>query len=244
MNRAHIFLALTLCATLAIPGIAAPEKRDVNGVTCHILRVDPAAIRLVWKSDEGEILRTFPAAAAHLRQQGLTPAVLMNGGIFEPGGVPSGLLVQDGKTTHPVNRNHGDGNFYLLPNGIFLIGSKGAAVIGTVEYPPGGVDVLHAVQSGPLLLRRGTIHPAFNAGSANFLHRNGVGVDQDGKVVFVMTDIDSPKLPNLHQFATIFLALGCKDALFLDGDISQMRTAPDLDRASNRFGSIIAVINR
>jgi uncharacterized protein YigE (DUF2233 family) len=98
------------------------------------------------------------------------------------------------------------------------------------------------VQSGPLLLRRGIIHPAFNAGSSNFLHRNGVGIDGEGKVVFVMTDIDSVKLPNLHQFASIFLALGCQDALFLDGDLSQMRATPDLDRESNRFGSIFAVI--
>jgi len=233
--------ALWTC--LALTSFAAPEKREVNGVTCHILRADPAAIRFVWKDDDGKILRTFPAANAYLRQRGITPLVMMNGGIFEPGGVPSGLLVQDGKTTHPVNRNRGAGNFYLLPNGIFLIGSQGAAVIGTVEYPPAAVEVRQAVQSGPLLLRRGVIHPAFNAGSTNFLHRNGVGVDADGKVVLVMTDIDSPKLPNLHQFASIFLALGCKDALFLDGDLSQMRADSDLERESNRFGSILAVID-
>ena len=239
MIRTSLALALMTALAGAAP---APEKRDVNGIICHILRVDPAAIRLVWQDDEGKILRTFPAAAAHLRKQGMEPAVLMNGGIFEPGGVPSGLLVQDGKTTRAVNRNRGDGNFSLLPNGIFHIGSKGATVIGTIEYPPAGVEVRHAVQSGPLLLRRGVIHPAFNAGSTNFLHRNGVGIDGEGKVVFVMTDINSSKLPNLHQFASIFLALGCQDALFLDGDLSQMRAAPDLDRESNRFGSIIAVI--
>ena len=32
------------------------------------------------------------------------------------------------------------------------------------------------------------------------------------------------------------------DALFPDGDISQMRFGEDLGRRSNRFGSVIAVV--
>lgn len=54
---------------------------------------------------------------------------VMNGGIFEPGFVPSGLLVQDGVELTPINRNNGEGNFFLKPNGVFLPGPKGAAVI-------------------------------------------------------------------------------------------------------------------
>jgi len=166
----------------------------------------------------------------------------MNGGIFEPGCIPSGLLIQDGGELTPVNRKDGDGNFFLKPNGIFLIGSKGAAVIQTDEYLLPGVEVRQAVQSGPLLLRRGKIHPAFNAGSSSRLNRNGVGVAKDGTVVFVMSDFHSPKHPNLHEFAQLFRSQGCEDALFLDGDISQMRSGKDLARPSNQFGSIIAVL--
>jgi len=46
----------------------------------------------------------------------------------------------------------------------------------------------------------------------------------------------------LYGFADLFLSLGCKDALFLDGDISQMRSGESLGKASNRFGSVVAVV--
>lgn len=97
-------------------------------------------------------------------------------------------------------------------------------------------------RSGPLLLRHGKIHPAFNAGSTSRLHRNGVGVSANGGVIFAMTDWNSTKFPNLHEFARLFQTLGCDDALFLDGDISQMRSGKDLVKPSNQFGSIIAVV--
>ena len=47
------------------------------------------------------------------------------------------------------------------------------------------------------------------------LHRNGVGIDKDGGVLFVMTEFGSAKKPNLWEFADVFRRLGCRDALFL-----------------------------
>jgi len=229
---------------LVLPGMggAAPEQKIVDGVTYQVLVVPADAVRMVWKDADGKQLRTIPEVARDLEAQGVVVDTLMNGGIFEPGGVPSGLLIQDGRQLRPVNRDAGEGNFFLKPNGIFLIGSKGGAVIGTEEFPLPGVEVRQAVQSGPLLLRHGKIHPAFNAGSASRLHRNGVGVTKDGRVVLAITDFKSQKFPNLHGFAELFRSLGCDDALFLDGDISQMHSGADLTKQSNQFGSIIAVI--
>ena len=128
------------------------------------------------------------------------------------------------------------------PNSIFLIGSAGAAVIRTDEHPLSGMVVRYAVQSGPLLLRRGKVHPAFIANSNSRLHRNGVGVARNGEVVLAMTDLDSQKFPNLHEFAELFRFLGCEDALFLDGDLSQMRSGEEMNKPSNRFGSFIAIL--
>lgn len=225
------------------PASAAPEKRMVDGVTYHILSAPAESVQILWKDSDDMQLRTFPDAARYLERIGLTANTLMNGGIFEPGGVPSGLLIQDGRLLMPVNREKGEGNFFLKPNGIFLIGSNGAAVIDTDEYPPEGAEINQAVQSGPLLLRRGKIHPAFNADSPSRLHRNGVGVSKGGKVVFAISDIDSPKFPNLHEFAQLFRVLGCEDALFLDGDLSLMRSGKDVMKPSSHFGSIIAIID-
>lgn len=228
---------LMLSTTMA----AELEKKVVDGVNYQILRTSPEKVRILWRDDADQPLRTFPAAAAFLAKKGLEPAFLMNGGIFEPGGIPSGLLVQEGETVRPVNRRDGRGNFFLKPNGILLIGKNGARVIRTDEYPLDGFEVREAVQSGPLLLRKGEPHPAFNAGSPNRLHRNGVGVDAEGRLVFAITEFRSPKMPNLHAFAMLFKSLGCEDALFLDGDISQLRATDKLDRPSNRFGSIFVI---
>jgi len=238
------FRSTALIIAICFSGFAdaAPEEKIVDGVTYHILRAPAEAVRIIWKSSDGVQLRTFPEVARYLADGNIPVDTLMNGGIFEPGGVPSGLLIQDGKQLRPVNRNKGEGNFFLKPNGIFLIGKKGAAVIDTEEYPLQGDEIQQAVQSGPLLLRGGRIHPAFNANSSSRLHRNGVGVSKNGIVVFAMSDFHSPKFPNLHEFAQLFRSLGCEDALFLDGDLSQMRSGADISKPSNNFGSIIAVI--
>ncbi len=240
MKTRFTFLFALLC--VVGQATAAPEEKIIDGVTYHVLRAPVESIRIIWTNAEGKQLQTFPEAARYLADKKIAVDTLMNGGIFEPGGVPSGLLVQDGKSLRPVNRSEGEGNFFLKPNGIFLIGSKGAAVIRTEEYPLKEVEVRHAVQSGPLLLREGKTHPRFNAGSTSRLHRNGVGVSKDGEVIFVMTDFRSPKFPNLYEFAQTFRTLGCDDALFLDGDLSQMRTGADLMKPSNHFGSIIVVV--
>jgi uncharacterized protein YigE (DUF2233 family) len=220
---------------------ASPEKKVVDGVFYHILETQASSVRIIWKDKDGAQLRTFPEVARYLVSEGISTSTLINGGIFEPGGVPSGLLIQDGKELNPLNRRTGDGNFFLKPNGIFLIGSKGAAVVSTEECPLKDVKIQQAVQSGPLLLRHGKIHPQFNFSSNSRLHRNGVGVSKSGKVIFVMTDFDSAKFPNLYEFAKLFRNLGCEDALFLDGDLSQMKSGDDTTKPSNQFGSIIAV---
>lgn len=238
IKPAHLLILMSTAVSLT----AAPAKREVDGVVYHVLHAKPEAVRIVWKDASGNQMRTFPEAKHYLERRGESPQVLMNGGIFEPGGIPSGLLVQEGHQLRPINPADGEGNFFLKPNGVFLIGSSGAAIIDSREYPLAGVVVRHAVQSGPLLLRKGKVHSAFNAGSTSRLHRNGVGVTRSGDVVFAMSDIRSEKLPNLHEFAMLFRNLGCDDALFLDGDISQMRSGDDLSRASNPFGSIIAVV--
>lgn len=234
-----IFLSFALISQV----LAAPEKKILYGVVYNVLHVSADSIRIIWQDNAGKQLRTFPEAARYLLSEGINVDTIMNGGIFGIEGVPLGLLIQDSKTLNLVNRNDGTGNFFLQPNGIFLIGSKGAAVIQTYEYPPPDVKINYAVQSGPLLLRHGTIHPSFNAHSTSKLHRNGVGISKSGEVVFVITDVDSPQFSNLYEFAQVFYRLECDDALFLDGIVSQMRSGADIAKSSNYFGSIITVTN-
>lgn len=236
-----LLMLIGICPAHAEEAVA-PEKKTIDGVEYHIITVDPQRIKILWKGDDDKPLRTFPEAAKYLEKKGNPARVLCNGGIFEPGGIPSGLMVQDGKQLKPINLKDGDGNFFLKPNGVFLTTLGGAMVIDAKRYPPQGVPIRDAVQSGPLLLSGGQIHPKFNPKSNWRLTRNGVGVTKEGKVVLAMTDFHSEKLPTLWEFAKLFQTLECDNALFLDGDLSQMRSGEELKKRSNRFGSIIAVV--
>ncbi len=64
-------------------------------------------------------------------------------------------------------------------------------------------------------------------------------MDADGLVVFAITA--KGQRVNLWDFAGLFLELGCQDALFLDGDISQMAANRAGPVESNRFGGIFVV---
>lgn len=236
--RNYLLALVCLCLTVQAGEL---KKSVIDGVTYHLVSCKSSCVRVVWKDEQQKQMRSFPEVAAYFARQKIELELLMNGGIFEPEGIPSGLLIQQGKELQPVNRNAGEGNFFLQPNGIFLIGSQGAAVMATSEYPPKDPTIHYAVQSGPLLLRNNKVHPVFRAESSSRLHRNGIGVTRKGEIVLAMTDFRSAKFPNLYEFAVMFRGLDCADALFLDGDISQMKTGAAMQQPSNQFGSIIAV---
>jgi uncharacterized protein YigE (DUF2233 family) len=58
----------------------------------------------------------------------------------------------------------------------------------------------------------------------------------------LISDSKGERWPNLYGFSELFRDLGCEDALFLDGDISQMKFGDKVGEKSNRFGSVIAVV--
>jgi uncharacterized protein YigE (DUF2233 family) len=142
----------------------------------------------------------------------------VNGGIYARTLEPLGLYLEDGVRLEGLNRGRGGGNFFLKPNGVFYVGESGAGVVETDRYPPPG-QVRNAVQSGPMLVIDGALHPRFIPGYHSRHVRNGVGVDRRGRVVFAI----SRGLVNFHDFGTLFRdRLDCPNALYLDGKISQM----------------------
>jgi uncharacterized protein YigE (DUF2233 family) len=233
---------------------AAPVTEEAAthaGVRFRVVRSAPERVDLVWRDAKGRAYRSFDKVQTALAAQGRTPRFLMNAGLFQPGGTPCGLHIERGTTLYPLNLNDGYGNFHLKPNGVCWIEAGGnrrkAAIAPSETYlarsaaiPAGGaVRIETAVQSGPLLLDSGRRHAAFREGSANKLHRNGVGVDDQGRLVFAMTD--RGQSVNFWDFAGLFLSLGCRDALFLDGDLSQMLVNPPKPVESNLFGAVFVI---
>jgi uncharacterized protein YigE (DUF2233 family) len=214
----------------------------------RVVRANPEQVQTVWISPNGTPYRTFDQVQAAFSKQGKTVTFLVNAGIFEPGGIPSGLHVENRKTLHLLNLADAPGNFFLKPNGVIWIESAGtkceAFISPSEEFQKqhNSHRLLYAVQSGPLLLDKGHRHPAFNRNSPSKLHRNGVGVDAAGRIVFSITD--RGQSVNLWDFAGLFLKLGCRDALFLDGDISQSVANPDKPVQSNRFGAMFVIAEK
>lgn len=150
-----------------------------------------------------------------------------------------GLYVSDGKQLAELNTTNGVGNFFLKPNGVFLVSKSGALVIESSEYPGLHEKALVATQSGPLLVQRGKIHPAFKPNSENRLIRNGVGVPSRDVAVFAISEVPV----SFYEFAAMFRdTLHCPDALFLDGTVSSLYST-ELKRNDARMdlGQIIAI---
>ena len=82
-------------------------------------------------------------------------------------------------------------------------------------------------------------HPAFNHGSKSKKLRSGVGIMEDGRMIFI---ISNNSITNFHDFATIFKDIyRCKNALFLDGVISKMYIKDINQELGGNFGPIISI---
>lgn len=225
-------LLLLSCGSSAGPGKAshrpdfqcpayAVEGLEVSCVTHHtatyvVLRVDlrAALVKTLWKNPAGIPYGSLDEA---YRQLGGDLLALTNGGIYSEQQAPEGLHVEGGVTLSPLNLNDGEGNFYLKPNGVFYVAGEGAGIVETEKFNPPGVR--EATQSGPLLLIDGEVNRNFKSDSRSLYVRNGIGVKSPDEVYFVISEGEV----NLYDFASVFKEqLHCRDALYLDGCVSQM----------------------
>ncbi|WP_448701843.1 phosphodiester glycosidase family protein [Mucilaginibacter sp. AW1-3] len=153
----------------------------------------------------------------------------MNAGMYEQDLSPVGLFVSGGKTHKEIDlATDKPGNFYQLkPNGVFIVDDQNNAHIITSEaYPAVSYKVNLATQSGPMLLIGGTLNSNFKEQSTNVNIRNGVGVDNKGDVVFIIS-LDKV---NFYELAQLFKTqYNCDNALYMDGVISQYY-APELQK--------------
>jgi uncharacterized protein YigE (DUF2233 family) len=238
--RGVLWSVVVAFALAATKGNADPITFGQSSYYTFIFR--PHEIDLFWTDGAGIPLRQFARVQQVIEHQGKQVRFLMNAGIFEQGGIPTGLAIIEGREMRPINTAKGRGNFFLEPNGVFYIRGEEAFIVSTNEYVASRVMPRIAIQSGPLLLHHGKHHPAFRAESTNYLHRNGVGILRDGSVLFAITVFGQPRHPNLFEFADFFRSRGCADALFLDGDLSQFATnTKEAAAAGNSFGAIFAV---
>jgi uncharacterized protein YigE (DUF2233 family) len=164
--------------------------------------------------------------------------------MFHPDFRPVGLLVIDGQERQPLVTGASEGNFGMLPNGVFCAGGdRPFRVIESRAYDRARPACRIATQSGPMLVIDGRLHPRFLVDSDSRHVRNGVGVSPDGQTAwFAISD----RPVTFHEFGRLFRdGLGVRDALYFDGSISRLH-APALGRSDfgRSLGPIIGMVGR
>jgi uncharacterized protein YigE (DUF2233 family) len=194
------------------------DFRNTRATVCRVdLRSD--RLKLLLKDGAGAPFNSFRRVAQSLESQGEQLAFAMNAGMYRTDYTPVGLLVIEGRQVHRLNLATGYGNFYLKPNGVFVLTSSGARILESSQYATLQEPVTYATQSGPLLVEAGMIHPELHPDGPSRLIRNGVGTVSANEVVFAISE----EPINFYEFALLFRdRLKCTDALYLDGNVSSL----------------------
>jgi uncharacterized protein YigE (DUF2233 family) len=166
-------------------------------------------------------------------------AFAMNGGMYGDDLKPIGYYVENRERLKELNRENGEGNFYMKPNGVFFGSGAGWRVLGSnTFFNTVGDRPEFGTQSGPLLLVDGKLHPEVQDDGPSKAIRNAVGVDASGKAHFVISDAPI----SFGQLARYYRdVLKVSNALYLDGQVSSLWD-PAKDRMDKgRVGPIIVV---
>ena len=216
--------------------------------------VEVTETRMIRLFSEGA--RTLPELRRELEKRHCSVHVTMNAGMFKPSYAPVGLLVTNSRVLQALDEGNGEGNFYLMPNGVFSVSRLGARVESSFDTPSlygrlrvgtdndWGAGGWYATQSGPIILTAGREHPAFDPHSSHRAIRNAVGVrerNDEGEPTRVLLAISNTPV-TFHELAQLFTLFDCADALYLDGHVSRMdfpafgRTVDD-----RKLGPMLAV---
>jgi uncharacterized protein YigE (DUF2233 family) len=229
------------------------EGLEVSCITYHeatyvVLRVDlrAASVKALWKSSAGAPYGSLEEAD---RGTGGGLLALTNAGIYSESHAPEGLHVEGGVTLSPLNLRGGEGNFYWKPNGVFYVADDGAGIVESEKFDSqsGRAGVREATQSGPLLVIDGEVNRELKSDSRSLYVRNGVGVKSPHEVYVVISEGEV----NLFDFAHVFKEqLHCRDALYLDGCVSQLYLPargvriPERRRCDKELVGLLGVVKR
>jgi uncharacterized protein YigE (DUF2233 family) len=228
----------------AIPALAAALQcseikfQDTRATVCQV-SIGSDRLQLFLKDDSGAPFTSFLRLGQALTTRGEQLTFAMNAGMYREDYTPVGLLVSEGRQLHRLNLATGFGNFYMKPNGVFVLTASGARIVESSEYRSLPDPAMLATQSGPLLVQDGRINSALNPQGTSRLIRNGVGVISATHVVFAISE--DPV--SFYEFAQLFRdGLKCADALYLDGNVSSVYVK-SLGRDDERvpIGPIIGV---
>jgi len=239
-------LKVVLHSLFGLPGNKATQIAYNNHTyDCYIVDTKQSDLQFFWKDPQGKPVQSLANLANITEQNGKTLVFATNAGMYKPDRSPQGLYIQNGKSLIPIDRRKDEyGNFYMQPNGVFMIDTGNMAnILVTEKFDDKAVkQAKFATQSGPMAVIDGKINAHFNIDSENKNIRSGVGIINSSTIVFVISN----QPVNFHDFASVFKnEFKCANALYLDGAISEM-FLPETGRfqKGGSFGPIIGILKK
>ena len=185
---------------------------EIQKVNIKALRIDlkKLKLRLIYCWDFGE--KNGADIKTLVKKSGAIGAV--TGGFYDYGKdlksfKPVGILIVDGQKI---------GKWMAGANGILIVNSGGSADIiekGKYKYSP---DIIHAVQSGPILVDDGEIKidKPLSFNEFKILPRTAIGITKDKKIIMVAGETEYNGL-SLYELAEVMKRLESDKALNMDG---------------------------
>lgn len=212
-------LLLVLATTPLLAAAASSCQLTDPTLTLQSYQADPQRehIAMYWRQPNGQDYGSLRALLAAINGDGRV-RMAMNGGIYDKAYAPLGLYIEKGQQKVAVNRASGGGNFFIKPGGVFYLRGQQAGIVSLDKLKSTkGMD--YAVQSGPMLIENGVINWRLKPSASSRKLRNGVGITQQGKVVFMLSNRET----NFYDFACYAKTrLNVRQMLYLDGTISKM----------------------
>lgn len=141
---------------------------------------------------------------------------LINASISDTLCRPIGYYTKNAQSIQPANMKSGLGNFYLKPNGAILFTKDDVVICESADIYK-YQQVRLGVQSGPLLLNNGAVHPGFDAASQNKNIRCGVGLFYNNNHEKFLAFALSTNPVSFYEFAMFFnKRFKCDTALCLE----------------------------
>lgn len=240
MLKKIIYILSAILLLSSFYWLEVDKNKDTTRIISHEVDLSETTLQFFHKNKEGKPYSNAGNLKQELKQQGKELLFAMNGGMYLKDQSPQGLYIENGKVIQPTDKTQeAYGNFYMQPNGVFLIENNNKARVVPTKELKSTKNILYATQSGPMLVIDGKLHPKFNEGSTSLHIRNGVGVLPNGHLLFAI----SKERVNFYDFATYFKEQGCKNALYLDGFVSRMYLpAKKWEQTDGGFGVIIAEV--
>jgi uncharacterized protein YigE (DUF2233 family) len=207
--------------------IALPSTKEMSAVNICVVRADATKVkirtvytyRISKKYDPRQV-----SYSLNILSKALKPIALINGGFTASFSfpVPTGLLVDDGKTINNLNSKS------KIQTGIFCVNQSKISIIKRSDYR-GGCN--NALQSGPIVVEapgKVGISPSEKEKGRKF-SRSLVGIDKDGRLLLIKSN-----KAFLYDLATLLIkeesagGLNCIVALNLSGDAESGLYVPKL----------------